>query len=113
MIYLDYTIYAISFNRFQVALMASKHNFGTSLNCCDIPSISKKQYQVIIARYLCWQKISGSQYFVLELVLELAEYHFQTTFDIALIGSNAIKPIQYEAPDQNLESMLINGKDRR
>ena len=32
-------------------LLARKHNFGTSLNCCDIPSISKKQYQVIIARY--------------------------------------------------------------
>jgi len=55
-----------------------------------------------LARYLCWQKISGSQYFVLELVLELAEYHFQTTFDIALIGPSAIKPIQDEAPDQNL-----------
>jgi len=31
--------------------MARNHNFETSLNCCDIHSISKNQYQVILARY--------------------------------------------------------------
>ena len=30
-------------------VLARKHNLGTSLNCCDIHSISKNQYQVILA----------------------------------------------------------------
>ncbi len=29
---------------------ARNHNLGTSSNCCDIHSISKNQYQVILAR---------------------------------------------------------------
>jgi hypothetical protein len=35
----------------ELVLMARNHNFGTSLNCCDIHSISKNQYQVILASY--------------------------------------------------------------
>ena len=47
----NYAIYVISKNRLQVVLLARNHNLGTSLNCCDIHSISKNQYQVILARY--------------------------------------------------------------
>jgi hypothetical protein len=33
-------------------LLARNHKFEIPLNCCDIHSISKNQYQVILARYL-------------------------------------------------------------
>jgi hypothetical protein len=36
---------------FKPVFMARQHNLGTSLNCCDIHSISKNLHQVILARY--------------------------------------------------------------
>jgi hypothetical protein len=36
---------------FEPVIMARNHNFETSLNCCDIHSISKNLHQVILARY--------------------------------------------------------------
>ena len=38
-------------NNLRVQILARNHNFETSLNCCDIHSISKKQYQLILASY--------------------------------------------------------------
>jgi hypothetical protein len=35
----------------ELVSMARNHNFETSLNCCDINSISKNQHQVILASY--------------------------------------------------------------
>jgi len=40
-------MYVLEVEMLEPWVLARKHNFGTSLNCCDIPSISKKQYQVI------------------------------------------------------------------
>ena len=51
-IFVGNKIYVMEIEMLKPVVLASKHNFGTSLNCCDILSISKKQYQVISARYL-------------------------------------------------------------
>jgi hypothetical protein len=50
-------IYVLEIEMLEPAVLARNHNFETSLNCCDIHSISKNLHQMILARYHSLQEL--------------------------------------------------------